>query len=205
MVASFESRAEEARKKEASISYELYRLLKSAIVSGVSYPDTRCEFKDIIPEFLIDGERADLVVVASKYGNPVKPFLVIEVKVRAFNRPGPSTANAARRASSYARNLSAVPIFYAVYDGWTLLAFRDAPPYLLTVCGTIADQKNAGVLLKGLEEYDYRNKSDLLNTLPKHPDPEFLFKRIMPSVAELFAKTPQDVEQLLGSWKRFCL
>jgi hypothetical protein len=150
----------------------------------------------------VNRERADLVVFASKYGRVVEPFLVIEVKVRALDRPGPSTANAVGRAQSYANKLNpALTLFYAVYDGWTLLVFRDVPPYLIKACGAISDQYQAGFLLKGLEEYSYRNKSDSPDTLPKHPDPVFLAKCIMPSVAKVFQKNPQEVDMLVGSWK----
>jgi len=202
MSASFESRVEKARKREAFISYELYRLFKNAISLGLTYQETKCEFKDVISEFPVDGKRADLVVFASRYGRRVEPFLVIEVKVRALDRPGPSMANAVRRVLSYTKRLSpALTLFFAVYDGWTLLTFRDVTPYLIKACGTITDQYKATDLLTGLEEYGYRGKSDSLNNLPKHPDPEFLLKRIMPSVAKVFAKNPQEVEQLIGSWK----
>jgi len=202
MSVSFETRVEEARKKEAFISFELYRLLRNTILVGLTYQESKCTFKEVIPEFPVDGERADLAVFASRYDRAVEPFSVIEVKVRALDRPGPSMASAVKRALAYARKLSRTGIFFVAYDGWTLLAFRDVPSYLVKACGTIADQNEAGDLLKGLEEYSYRNKSDSLNSLPRHPDTEFLLKRILPSVAKVFAKNPQEVEQLLGSWKR---
>jgi hypothetical protein len=203
MSASFESRIEYSKRKEAYISCELYRLFKNAISAGLTYQETRCEFKDAVPEFSVNSDRADLVIFASRYGSGrVEPFLVIEVRVRALYRPGRSIANAVSRARYYAKKLSTNPAFpFVAYDGWTLLAFRNISPYLIKVCGSIADQYKARDLLVGLEEYSYRGKSDLLDRLPKHPDLEFLTRRVMPSVAKVFAESPQEAERLVGAWR----
>ena len=57
----FKDRIKEAKEREAYISYELYRLLRNAISAGLVYKESRCEFKEILPEFPIGDKRADLV------------------------------------------------------------------------------------------------------------------------------------------------
>jgi len=194
---------EKARASEAYICYEFYRLVKSALLRGVDYPDNECKFTEVLPEFPAGKERADLVVFASRYGKAPRPYLVIETKVRALSRPGPSVAAAIRKARSYAEKLNMIPaFFFATYDGWLLLIFRNVPPYLIGAYGTITNENEVKYLLKGLEEYSYRNKFDLLSSLPKVADLEFLMKRIFPSVAKEFAQNVQQQSDLLRSWKQ---
>jgi len=127
----FEDQVKKVKEREAYISYELYRLLKNAVSKGLVYEDSKCEFK-VVPEFPLDEKRADLVVFAARYGESTQPFLVIEVKVRAYGRPGLSMAKAVKRALHYASSLGAtITPFLAVYDGWELIIFRNITPYLI--------------------------------------------------------------------------
>jgi len=200
---NFEDQIRRAKEKEAYTSFELYRLLRSAISHGLTYEDSRCEFKEVIPEFPIGEERADLIVFATRLGGPIQPFLVIEVKMRAYERPGPSLAKAVRRASSYATNLD-MPLtaFFAVYDGWELMVFKNITPYLIGIYGAIKDEDQAKNLLLGLEEFFFKGKKDLLDTLPKHMDRDFLFKRIVPSIARELEKDISKAEALVESWNK---
>jgi len=193
---------EKARASEAYICYEFYRLVKSALLRGVDYPDSKCKFTEVLPEFRVEKGRADLIVFASKYGGAPQPYLVIETKVRALSRPGPSVAAAIRKAKSYAEKLNMISGFFATYDGWLLLIFRDVPPYLIGAYGTVTNEYEVECLLKGLEEYSCKRKFDLLSSLPKAADREFLIKRIFPSVTKEFAQNIQQQSDLLGSWKQ---
>lgn len=199
----FETIIDRAKKKEASVAYDLYRLLKNAILSGVSYPETQCEFKDVVPEFPIEDKRADLAILVSKYRKALEPYLLIEVKTRVFNKPGPSIASAIKKTRLYCQKMTpnGYP-FYAIYDGWSLFVLRDIKPYLLVAGGTIRDEYQCSYLLRGLEEYSYKDKLDSLAELPKHADPDFLMKRVMPSVAKIFATDGREEEQLLDLWKQ---
>lgn len=193
---------EKARAREAYICYELYRLVKSALLRGVDYSDSKCKFTEVLPEFPVEKGRADLIVFASKYGGAPQPYLVIETKVRAFSRPGPSVAAAIRKARSYAERLNMISDFFATYDGWLLLIFRDVQPYFIGAYSTLTNEYEVENLLKGLEECSYKKKFDLLNSLPKAPDREFLIKRIFPSVAKEFAQNVQQQSDLISSWKQ---
>jgi len=200
---SFEGQIKDAKEREAYLSFEFYRLLTDAISKGLVYEDTKCKFKEVIPEFPVDAKRADLVVFATKYGGKVQPFLVVEVKMRAYERPGPSIRTALKRALSYAKELDATfTPFFAVYDGWELLVFRNITPYLIGAYAAIKDEYQARHLLLGLEEFSYKDKGDLLNKLPKHADPDFLLKRVMPSIAKDFTRDSSEMETLLKSWRR---
>lgn len=86
-----------------------------------------------------------------------------------------------RKAQTYAKNLGVtITPFYSVYDGWELMIFGETLPYLIGIYGAIKDEYQAKNLLLGLEEFSYRNKRELLNRLPKHADPNFLIKHILP-------------------------
>jgi hypothetical protein len=197
----FRDQISKVKEKEAYISYELYRLLRNAISGGLVYEDSKCEFKEVIPEFPVDDKRADLVVFATRYSRYPQPFLVIEVKVRAYARPGPSMAKAVKRARTYAVNLGeTITPFFAVYDGWELIVFRNISPYLIGVYGAIKDEYQARNFLLGLEEFSYKNKREILGRLPKHADPNFLIKRVLPSVARELAKNPSEAEKFMKSW-----
>ena len=118
MPSGFEDRINRTKERESHISFELYRLLRNTISAGLTYSDSNCEFKDVLPEFPIGKGRADLIVFAVKAYSHIEPYLVIEVKVRAYERPGPSVASAVKKAASYATDLGAtIKPFYAVYDG----------------------------------------------------------------------------------------
>jgi len=174
---SFEDQIKKAKEKEACVSFELYRFLCNAISHGLTYQDSRCEFKEVIPEFPVGEERADLVVFAARLGGAIQPFLVIEVKARAYERPGPSIAKAMKRALSYATNLGApISPFFAVYDGWELMLFRNISPYLIDVYSSITNEDQGKNLLLGLEEFYYRSKKDLLHALPEQADRDFCSK-----------------------------
>ncbi|MDH5781461.1 MAG: hypothetical protein OEZ07_02700, partial [Dehalococcoidia bacterium] len=104
---------EKAKASEAYICHEFYRLVKNALSRGVDYPDSKCKFTEVLPEFGVGKGRADLIVFASKYGRAPEPYLVIETKVRALSRPGPSVAAAIRKAKSYAEKLNMISGFFA--------------------------------------------------------------------------------------------
>ncbi|RLI99120.1 MAG: hypothetical protein DRP00_00130 [Candidatus Aenigmatarchaeota archaeon] len=201
MGSSFKEQIRKVKEREAYISYELYRLLRNAIIRRLVYEDSRCEFKEVLPEFPVGDKRADLVVFATRYGGATQPFLVIEVKVRAYARPGPSMAKAVKRARTYAVNLGATPTpFFAVYDGWELMVFRNISPYLIGVYGAIKDEYQARNLLLGLEEFSYKGEREILDKLPKHADPDFLIKRILPFIARELARDPSEAERFRKSW-----
>ena len=201
----FRNEIEKAKEKEAYISFEFYRLIRNAISRGVVYQDSKCEFIEVLPEFQAGKGRADLIVFASEYAGAPQPYLVIETKVRALSRPGLSAVAALRKARSYAEKLNMISGFCATYDGWILLIFRDISPYLVGAHGAITNEYEVEYLLKGLEEYSYTNKLDLLSSLPKAVDPEFLIKRVFPSIAREFAQNAQQESELLGSWKQTLL
>jgi len=199
---SFEDQIKKAKEKEAYLSFEFYHILKNTVSSGLMYEGSRTEFKEVIPELQIGEERADLVVFASKYGRSLEPFLVIETKVRAYDRPGPSMANGVKKALHYATRLNAtLAPFFAVHNGWELMVFRNTPPYLVGAYGSIKDENQARNLLVGLGEFSYTNKKELLARLSKHPDQDFLIRRVMPSVAKALAKESSELEALLKSWR----
>jgi len=202
-MSTFEEQINQAKERESYISFELYCLLRSAILGGLIYEDSKCEFKEVIPEYPIGDKRADLVVFATRYSKHIEPFLVIEVKRRVYARPGLSIAMAIKRALSYARAMRvAITPFFAVYNGWELLIFRDITPYLIGAYAAICDRDQAKNLLLGLEEFAYKSKREILEKLPKHRDPGFLLKRVMPSIVKVFEEKKSKREALLKAWKR---
>jgi hypothetical protein len=68
-------------------------------------------------------------------------------------------------------------------------------------CGSIRSQGDAQSLLLGLEEYGYTGKIGQLSRLPKHPDPEFLFRQVLRFVAKLFTKDLGEAKNLLDKWR----
>ncbi len=202
MVSDFQERIKKAMGREIYVSSELYCRMKNAISRGVEYEQTKCKFTEVVPEFPIGQDRADLVVFANRYGSGPFPRLVVEVKKRTFERPGPSMASAVRKAQNYATGLHAesAPLF-SVYNDWELLLFGHADPFLIGVYGPIREPEQASHLLAGVEEYDYSHKKTLLNELPKHADLEYLHRRVLPSVARIFTKSPPEAISLLTTWE----
>jgi len=197
---SLEEAIETSKHHESHAHFEFYRLLKNTILQKPTYQNTR--FVDIVPEFPIAIGRADIVVLVSRL-DPTKlePFLIAEMKRRVHYRVGQSMTAAVKRALQYATNISASYPFAAVHDGWNLLVFRKVPPYLVVGCGAIGTESEARNLLLGLEEYVYTEKMEQLRGLPKHPDPEFLFKQVFRFVAKLFARDSIEAKNLLDKWR----
>lgn len=203
---NLEKTVERAKNRESFAHFELYRLLKNCIVQRPFYEGTKCKFIDVVPEFPIGENRADIVVFVSRYDQTrPEPFLVVELKQRVYSRVGQSTVAALNRALEYSTHLSTTYPFVAAYDGWTLLLARNVPPYIVAGSGTIADQNQCKNILIGLEEYAYTGKVVTLSTLPKHPDSKFLFRQVLPLVAKRFAKGTEESETLLEKWKQTIL
>jgi hypothetical protein len=201
MTLDVKKQVKEAKEKESFIHFEFYRLIKNAILKGLEYSSSKCKFVEVLPEFSVKEKRADIVVFAQKY-KTLQPYLVIETKPRVYTRPGPSAAAALRRVRSYAKNLRMLPGgFFGVYDGWILLVFRIIDPYLITAAGKISEEDEVETLLMGLEEYAYSGRLNLLNSLPKVADPNFLIKRVFPSLVKEFTKEEKDREDFLKKWE----
>jgi hypothetical protein len=197
----WEEEVKKAKEKEHFIQFELYRLIRNAISHGLEYSPTQCKFIEVLPEFSVKEDRADLVIFIQQYGT-LKPYLVIETKKRVYTKPGPSTSSALRKVRFYAENLGMLPGgFFGIYDGWNLLIFRVIDPYLITATRRILKEDEIKNLLIGLEEYAYTGKSDLLNALPKIPDPDFLTKRVFPSIVKEFIKEEKNRDALLKKWE----
>lgn len=195
---------EKARAGEPFIQFELFRLLRNAISHGLEYPGSHCRFVEVLPEFPVSKGRegkADIVVFAEKSGR-IKPYLVIETKRRVSRKIGPSASSALRRAKFHAEKLGILPGgFFGTYNGWTLMIFKNTPPYLVTAAGKITSEDDARNLLLGLEHYAYTGKLDLLKTLPKVEDPDLLVELVFPSLAKEFAREEEKIEELLEKWK----
>jgi len=43
----------------------------------LTYTGSRCEFREVISEFPVEDEKADLTVFVSKFGGVIQPFLII--------------------------------------------------------------------------------------------------------------------------------
>jgi hypothetical protein len=206
MIMSLEKAIERAKSREAFVHFELYRLLKNCIVQQPFYQGTKCKFIDVVPEFPVGKDRADIVVFVSRNESTLPElFLVIELKQRVYSRIGQSTVAALNRALDYSSHLSVAYPFVATYDGWTLLLARNVPPYILAASGAVSGESQCTNILMGLEEYAFTGKSAALSALPKHPDSKFLFKQVLPLVAKRFAKRAEDSEALLEKWKQVIL
>lgn len=197
---------DKAKHHESQVHFEFYRLLKNAILEKPVYEGTKCTFADVVPELPIVGGRADIVVFVSRLDpSRLEPFLIVEMKQRVHHRVGRSVAAAVARALQYASDISVAYPFAAVYDGWSLLIFRNIPPYLVFGCGPIKSENEARSLLLGLEEYSYTGKMGQVPRLPKHPDSEFVFKQVLRSVAKLFSKDSIEAKNLLDKWREHVL
>lgn len=60
-----EDRIERAREGEAHDSYEIYRVRRNALATGLTPEKTGCELEEVAPEFWAAENRADLVVFVS--------------------------------------------------------------------------------------------------------------------------------------------
>lgn len=102
--------------REASIHFELYRLIKNCLCSG--------RFRnycilDVEPELSVGGRSADLVLMDKEKESCI---LVIEVKGRGKGDYAVYDEAAEKQASNYANHLDAC--FYAVTNGIILRLFR---------------------------------------------------------------------------------
>jgi hypothetical protein len=175
------------RKREAYIQMELYRAAKDAIPQS-QFQESKSSVEAIIPEMpmLIDHKKkkADLVVFATSHSSRTT-LLVVECKQRALTTFGRTYASAAQQARAYAKRLGAK--YFAVYDGWLFLVFRDIFPYLIGIFNPEIDKTLTAEMVTdlfvGLMEYEVRNKSDRLARLPKVLDPRLVKRTILPSIA----------------------
>ncbi len=191
-----------AKERESHVHFELYRLLKNSISQRPTYNNTKCTFVDVIPEYPMGKDRADLVVFVSRYTGTKEPFLVVEVKKRVYTRVGQSAATALSRVLYYAEQISSSFLFAAVYDGWSLLVFRKVHPYLIIGSGSIVNETQVTNLLLGLEEHSYTNRTELLSRLPKYPDPAFFSKQVFKATARVFIQDPSQIEAIAKSWQQ---
>ncbi|MFX1299156.1 MAG: type I restriction enzyme HsdR N-terminal domain-containing protein [Promethearchaeota archaeon] len=101
--------------------FELYRILKNRILEKFEYKGV--EFSDIIPEYRIKNERADLVIfIKNKSIKQQKPFIVIEVKRGKINRNPASNHINVEQAEKYAKALNAP--YYIVTDSEKISWFK---------------------------------------------------------------------------------
>jgi hypothetical protein len=206
MTMSLKEAIERAKSRESFVHFELYRSLRNCIEQGPFFAGTKCKFIDVVPEFPVAKDRADIVVFVSRYERTLSEvFLVIELKQRVYTRIGQSTVAALNRALEYSSHLSTTYPFVATYDGWTLLLARGVSPYIIAASGPVSDEGQCKNILVGLEEYAYTGKSTALSALPKHPDSKFLLKQVLPSVAKRFEKRAEDSQALLEKWKQTLL
>ncbi len=105
---------------EAPIHFELYRGLKNEIEMGATYHGIT--YSEILPDFRVDGGRADLVI----FDERKKPRLVIEAKresPRGFDRDlDPYSPKVVDQAFGYAARVGAD--YFATYNGKVLVLFR---------------------------------------------------------------------------------
>jgi hypothetical protein len=128
---------------------------------------------EVVPEFKISEEdRADLLVTALEHNN-TRPFLLIECKVRAVSRLGPSYANAFLQAARYAKAL--LLQHFAVFDGWILILGKSSYPYVLGIYDAKIPEALTPAfmreLLHGIRKFESENKTDELQTLQAHSSP----------------------------------
>jgi hypothetical protein len=210
---------DDLRKREAYIQRELYRVAKEAVPQS-QFQESKSSAEAVIPEMpmLINGKKkwADLVVFARSYSSR-STLLVVECKERPLTTFERTYASAAQQARAYAKTLGAK--YFAVYDGWLLLVFRDISPYLIGIFNAEIDRtltaQMVSDLFVGLMEYNYYNRSDRLARLPKVLDPTLAKRRILPSIAnrlatlQLKTNKTQEVDKkqlqaqtrmLLGDW-----
>ena len=204
------------KKKEAYIEAELYRVLKNSLALVAKYPSSFV-LQDVVPQYPVNDKKADLVVMGTFYRD-TEPLLVIETKQRVYTREGPSYANAVKQAKKYAEHLDAK--YFGIYDGWMLMLFDSNSPYLISIYNaqieTRLNEEFAKKLLTGLLDLRYSNKKDELDRLTKFGDADFLWKKILPSIAKMFIKyqlqkveekydrqidEEEERENLLRQWK----
>ena len=188
------------REKESYIGAELYRILKNSLAL-VGKHSSNFVLEDVIPQYPVDENKADFVVICNAY-RQTKPFLVIETKQRAYTRIGPSYTNATKQAKKYAEQLEAR--YFGIYDGWMLMVFDSISPYLIGVysacVNTTLNEVFTKNLLLGLLDLYYSGKKNGLNRLSKFGDVDFLWKKILPSVAKMFIKEQaQELKEKYGT------
>lgn len=207
---------QDAKKKEAYIAMEFFRIAKNALNQSKS-PEARTSLEEVLPEFSIGSGYADLLLLVKSYGK-VAPWMIVECKQRTLTKPGVSYANAMMQAWKYAEIL---PVrFLAVYDGWLILVFQRVYPYLVGVysCELDKDLNETMIsdLLIGLMEHDYYGSqgSNRLSRLSKPHDLRFLEEKILPPISTkavkrygLTSKEQMDEktvknrsQQLLNEW-----
>ena len=177
------------KRREPYISYDFYRVAKSAL-SYASYQPNGWVLNEVLPEVSAVEGRVDLVIIGKQYQRD-RILLIVECKQRVFNRPGPSYASATEQGWRYAKKLDSR--FFLIYDGWMLLAFQRINPYLVgSYSAEIDNELNQDFvtnLLVGLMEFEYSNKTERLSRLPKIRDPDFLEKKILPSISKSVIRT----------------
>ena len=175
---------EGAKKREAYIDAEFYRVAKNALAAS-KFLETRSYVQEVLPEVPVAGKKADIVVLGKEYER-THVLLVVECKQRPLASFGKSYANACKQAWRYSKGLDSA--FFAIYDGWLVFVFRRIFPYLVGVYNAELEkeltEKFASSLFVGLMEYSYRSSSQRLDSLPPPRDPQLLKKRILPFLAK---------------------
>jgi len=206
---------ETVKKREAYIAAELYRVFRNSL-DLIGKHQSGWFLRHVLPEYPVNDEKADLIVMGPLY-REMKPLLVIETKQRVYNRIGPSLANAVRQVEKYAKKLGSR--YFAVYDGWMFLLFDSIHPYLVGVFSASIEseltEQFARRVLIGLLDLSYSNKKDELDQLSKFRDKDFLFKKVLPSIANMLSKErvqplkesgievdgENEKQQLLEKWR----
>lgn len=183
---------------ERQVQADLYCILRNAIEHSYQTEPMRREGREgrvlgdidnVEVEVPIDAsERADVVVFKKE-----EPFLVIEVKKRAFTQPGRSLAAASKQVYKYARKLQSP--FSAVCDGWIFILYKTYRNFRpLTIVGYNSTDTYAINLLSELLANEGSSAYAFVNSkLPQVPDPDFVMRRIIPVIErELTIKFPNQ-------------
>jgi len=128
--------------KEDIAHFELYRILKNRILENLEYRGI--EFCDVIPEYNIKNERADLVIFFKTNSiEPQKPFIVIEVKRGKMNRNPASNNRTVEQAKKYATALDAP--YYIITDAEKISWFKLSNNKMTASEGLITNKIRPGI------------------------------------------------------------
>ena len=179
----FEEKGREYKKREYLIHFELYRILKNAIIKGITAHDY--EFVNVWPEFSVNGERTDLIVTARFSKGRIRPFLVIETKKRILTgHAGTSFASKVKKTWKYAEKFGVH--YFVVCDGLFFLLFKYRS--LIGAYEVEMSEEFAQTFLIGVVEHSYTSSKETLNLLPKisKPNLRILEEVILPPIKKYF-------------------
>ncbi len=132
---------EATKSKEIYIHAELYRILQNVAkepppllrFSSGSWTPSETLIEATIREDETSVKKADLVLMVKRTGSygrvDRKPALVIEVKMRRYNRLSQSYGAFLKQAFKYAEKIDCY--YYSVYDGRTFIYMQFGEPYLI--------------------------------------------------------------------------